>query len=224
MSEPTGRRKREFILLLLLRRQRLVQRGASARPNSYLSQVESVPRDSGTGSKPGHGAQAYCLQQLDISMPLVETRPSLQGEPSMENTSAPTALQTESSTEQPVPAAQAAPPPAVDDEVDIDVFARIKLRTATIEAVEAVPKSKKLYKLQLDVGELGKRQIVSGIAQHYTPEQLVGKQIVIIANLKPAKLMGVESQGMLLAASTEGDSSLALLTPDKPIAAGARVR
>jgi methionyl-tRNA synthetase len=142
----------------------------------------------------------------------------------MENTSAPTALQTESSTEQPVPAAQAAPPPAVDDEVDIDVFARIKLRTATIEAVEAVPKSKKLYKLQLDVGELGKRQIVSGIAQHYTPEQLVGKQIVIIANLKPAKLMGVESQGMLLAASTEGDSSLALLTPDKPIAAGARVR
>jgi len=70
----------------------------------------------------------------------------------------------------------------------------------------------------------GKRQIVSGIAQHYTPEQLVGRQIVIIANLKPAKLMGVESQGMLLAASTEGDGVLALLTPDKPIATGARVR
>lgn len=116
------------------------------------------------------------------------------------------------------------PPPTADEQIDIDVFAKIKLRTATIESVEAVPKSKKLYCLQLDVGDLGKRQIVSGIAQHYTPEQLVGRQIVIIANLKPAKLMGVESQGMLLAASTEGDGVLALLTPDKPIASGARVR
>jgi methionyl-tRNA synthetase len=116
------------------------------------------------------------------------------------------------------------PPPTADEQIDIDVFAKIKLRTATIESVEAVPKSKKLYRLQLDVGDLGKRQIVSGIAQHYTPEQLVGRQIVIIANLKPAKLMGVESQGMLLAASTEGDGVLALLTPDKPIATGARVR
>lgn len=114
--------------------------------------------------------------------------------------------------------------PVVDETVDIDLFARIKLRTATILSVELVPKSKKLYQLQVDVGELGKRQIVSGIAPYYTPEQLVGKQIVIIANLKPAKLMGVESQGMLLAASTEGDGTLALLTPDKPIISGARVR
>ncbi len=118
----------------------------------------------------------------------------------------------------------AIPTSAVDDEIDIDLFAKIKLRTATIESVEAVPKSKKLYRLQLDVGALGKRQIVSGIAQHYTPEDLIGRQIVIIANLRPAKLMGVESQGMLLAASTEGDGSLALLTPDKPIPSGARVR
>jgi len=115
-------------------------------------------------------------------------------------------------------------PPLADEEIDIDTFAKIKLRTATIESVEAVPKSKKLYRIQLDVGDLGKRQIVSGIAQHYTPEQLVGRQIVIVANLKPAKLMGVDSQGMLLAASTEGDGTLALLTPDKPIATGARVR
>ena len=112
----------------------------------------------------------------------------------------------------------------VDDEIEIDLFSRVKLRTATIEAVESVPKSKKLYRIQLDVGELGKRQIVSGIAQHYTPEQLIGRQIVIVANLKPAKLMGVESQGMLLAASTDGDGALALLTPDKPIPSGARVR
>jgi len=120
------------------------------------------------------------------------------------------------------------PPPEVaapaSDEIDIETFAKIKFRVATIEHVEQVPKSKKLYQIQLDVGELGKRQIVSGIAQHYTPEQLVGRQIVIVANLKPAKLMGVESRGMLLAASTEGDEVLAVLSPDKPIAAGARVR
>ncbi len=114
--------------------------------------------------------------------------------------------------------------PAADDEIDIDHFARVKIRIATVEAVEPLPKSKKLYKIQVDVGELGKRQIVSGIALHYTPEQLVGKQIAVIVNLKPAKLMGVESQGMLLAASTEGDTALALLTPDKEIAPGSRVR
>jgi methionyl-tRNA synthetase len=131
-------------------------------------------------------------------------------------------------TPQPVeatpPANQPQVAPIVDEEVDIDLFARVKLRTATIEAVESVPKSKKLYRIQLDVGDLGKRQIVSGIAQHYTPEQLIGRQIVIVANLKPAKLMGVESQGMLLAASTDGDGTLALLTPDKPILSGSRVR
>ena len=114
--------------------------------------------------------------------------------------------------------------PIAEDLIDIDLFARVKLRTATIEKVELVPKSKKLYQIQVDVGELGKRQIVSGIAPYYTPEQLVGKQIVIVANLKPAKLMGVESNGMLLAASTEGDGTLALLSPDKPIVSGARVR
>lgn len=114
--------------------------------------------------------------------------------------------------------------PQPTDEIDIEAFAKVKFRVATIEKVEAVPKSKKLYQIQLDVGELGKRQIVSGIALHYTPEELIGRQIVIVANLKPAKLMGVESQGMLLAASTTGDEVLALLSPDKPITAGAQVR
>ncbi len=120
--------------------------------------------------------------------------------------------------------ANTAPHAQIDDEIDIETFAKIKFRVATIEKVEAVPKSKKLYQIQLDVGELGKRQIVSGIALHYTPEQLVGKQIVIVANLKAAKLMGVESHGMLLAASTEGDQVLAILSPDKTITPGSRVR
>lgn len=108
--------------------------------------------------------------------------------------------------------------------IDIELFARVKLRVATIEAATLVPKSKKLYQLQLDLGELGKRQIVSGIAAHYTPEALIGKQIVVVANLKPATLMGVESNGMLLAASTDDNQTLAILTPDKPIISGSRVR
>lgn len=116
------------------------------------------------------------------------------------------------------------PPPQAEELIDISYFQKIKFRTAKIESVEAVPKSKKLYRLQLDLGVLGKRQIVSGIALHYTPEDLVGRTIVVVANLKPAMLMGVESQGMLLAASTDGDGVLGLLTPDKEIAPGSAVR
>lgn len=138
----------------------------------------------------------------------------------METNDTPTPAQLQAVPTAPEATTQSTP----SDEIDIETFAKIKFRVATIEKVEAVPKSKKLYQIQLDVGELGKRQIVSGIALHYTPEQLVGRQIVIVANLKPAKLMGVESRGMLLAASTEGDEVLAVLSPDKPIAAGARVR
>jgi len=124
----------------------------------------------------------------------------------------------------PVVSASPEATPVTNDEIDIADFAKITLRVATIEGVEAVPKSKKLYQLSLDLGDLGKRTIVSGIALHYTPEQLLGKQICVIANLKPAKLMGVESRGMLLAASTNDDGTLALLTPDKPILAGSKVR
>lgn len=119
---------------------------------------------------------------------------------------------------------EAAPSTPTSPEIDIETFAKVELRVATITKVEAVPKSKKLYQIQLDVGPLGARQIVSGIAKHYTTEDLIGRQIVVVANLKPAKLMGVESRGMLLAASTEGDEVLAILNPDKPLPAGALVR
>ncbi len=108
--------------------------------------------------------------------------------------------------------------------VDLNDFAKLDLRVALIESVETLPKSKKLLKLQLDLGPLGKRQILSGIAQHYTPETLTGKKIVIIANLKPAKLMGEESQGMLLAASDEEDSIISILQPFVDVPPGSRVR
>ena len=117
--------------------------------------------------------------------------------------------------------------PAVelDDRIDIEHFAKLKLRVAQIEAAEAVPKSKKLLKLQVDLGvQLGKRQILAGIAQFYAPETLLGRKIVVVANLKPAQLMGLESQGMLLAASNEDNSKLILVDPGQEMELGATVR
>jgi methionyl-tRNA synthetase len=110
-------------------------------------------------------------------------------------------------------------------EITIEDFMRVHLRVAQIESAEPIPKSKKLLKLQVDLGEkLGKRQIVSGIAQHYSPEALVGRRIVVVANLKPANLMGEESRGMLLAASSEDNSSLLLVDPGQEMPLGTIVR
>ncbi len=90
-----------------------------------------------------------------------------------------------------------------DARISIDDFMKIELRVAKVLEAEAVPKSKKLIKLKVDVGT-EQRTILAGIAEAYQPEQLVGRTIVIVANLKPAKLMGIESNGMVLAASPEG--------------------
>ena len=121
----------------------------------------------------------------------------------------------------PVPAA---PMPAgpVDPRVTIDDFMKVELRVAKVLAAEAVPKSKKLLRLTVDAGT-DQRTIVAGIADAYAPEQLVGKTIVIVANLQPAKLMGIESNGMVLAASTEGGKPV-LVSVDESMPAGARVR
>lgn len=105
--------------------------------------------------------------------------------------------------------------------ITIDQFAQVQLRVATITAAEAHPKADRLVVLQVDLGD-EKRQIVAGIRAHYAPEALVGRQIVVVANLEPAMLRGVESQGMLLAASDGG--RLTLVRPDEVIGAGATVR
>ncbi len=104
--------------------------------------------------------------------------------------------------------------------ITIDQVQKVCLKTAEVIAAEAVPKSKKLLRLQLRLGE-ETRQIVSGIAEHYKPEELVGKTIVVVYNLKPATLCGVESQGMLLAASA--GTELRLVTLDGPLPSGAVV-
>jgi methionyl-tRNA synthetase len=105
--------------------------------------------------------------------------------------------------------------------ISIDRFFETELRTATVKAAEAIPSSSKLLKLTVDLGE-ETRTVVAGIAKVYEPEDLVGKQVVIVANLEPAKLMGVESQGMVLAA--EADGRPILLHPAEPVPNGARVR
>jgi methionyl-tRNA synthetase len=104
----------------------------------------------------------------------------------------------------------------IKSEISIEEFAKVDLRVATIVNAEKIPKARKLLKLEVDLGE--KRTIVAGIAENYTPDELVGKQIIVVANLKPAKLMGTRSNGMLLAAVDGTGATLAIL--DKPVNPG----
>jgi len=125
----------------------------------------------------------------------------------------------------PAPTTEPAPAPApaaVDNRITIDDFMKVELRTAKVLEAEAVPKSKKLLKLKVDVGT-EQRTVLAGIAEAYQPEQLVGKTIAIVFNLKPAKLMGIESNGMVLAASPEGGKPT-LITFDEAVEPGWRVR
>ena len=111
--------------------------------------------------------------------------------------------------------------PAAEGEITIDDFAKIDLRVAKILSAERVPKTDKLMKIQVQLGE-EERTIVSGIAQYYTPEELVGRNVIVIKNLKPTKLRGIMSYGMLLAAS-DGEGNLVLA--DAPnIKSGSKVK
>ncbi len=109
-----------------------------------------------------------------------------------------------------------------EEQIKIDDFKKVEFRVAQVISADPVPKADKLYKLDLDLG-YEHRTIVSGIREHYTPEEMVGKKIIVICNLKPAKLRGVESKGMLLAAESCTDDGLALLTVDQDIPVGSRI-
>ena len=122
-----------------------------------------------------------------------------------------------------VPGAPGVPPVAATlDRISIDDFMKVELRTAKVLAAERVPKSKKLLKLQVDVGT-EHRTLVAGIADAYEPDALVGRTVVIVFNLKPAKLMGIESNGMVLAASPDGGKP-EVVTFANPPEPGTRVR
>jgi methionyl-tRNA synthetase len=142
--------------------------------------------------------------------------PTAGGGATAASTSPPTAGggATAASTSPPTPRGEHPPVATIDD------FGRLDLRVARVVAVERVPKSKKLLKVRVALdGE--ERTVVAGIAEHYTPEALVGKSVVIVANLEPATLMGIESRGMLLAASAGG--ALAVLTTERELPPGAKV-
>ncbi|MDE5792460.1 MAG: methionine--tRNA ligase subunit beta, partial [Oscillospiraceae bacterium] len=113
-------------------------------------------------------------------------------------------------------------PEPIAEEIKIEDFAKVDLRVAKIISAEKVKKSKKLLCLQLDDG-LGGRQVVSGIAEYYKPEDLIGKKIILIANLKPVKLCGVQSNGMICASDLP-DGSVAVQFVDDKFPCGAKLR
>lgn len=126
---------------------------------------------------------------------------------------------------EPAAAAKPAAKPAAESEtklLSIDEFGRLELKVAEIVEAERVEGADKLLRLQVDLGG-ERRQLVAGIATAYPPEDLVGRKIVVVANLKPARIRGVESQGMLLAAAAEGGRPV-LATFTEPVPAGSRVR
>lgn len=106
--------------------------------------------------------------------------------------------------------------------IGIEEFQRLRLRIGTIIDAQLHPNADRLLVLKVDLGEAAARQLVAGIRNSYEPAALIGKQVVVVANLKPALLRGVESQGMVLACSD--GSSVILLSPEKPIRAGSTVK
>jgi methionyl-tRNA synthetase len=136
-------------------------------------------------------------------------QPETTAAPAVETAQAPPAAET----------TQAVAPDLV--KIAIDQFMEVDLRVADVRAAERVPKSKKLLKLTVFTGD-EERTVVAGIGGVYAPEDLVGRKVVIVANLQPAKLMGVESNGMVLAASINGEPSL--LSVDQSVPAGTKVK
>ena len=107
--------------------------------------------------------------------------------------------------------------------ITIEDFARVDLRVAEVKSVEPHPNADKLLVLKIDAGDgIEGRQLVAGIKNHYKPEELVGKKIIIVNNLAPAVLRGVESQGMLLAA--QDDDSIVIMTTEKDVKPGSKIR
>ncbi|RLG50832.1 MAG: methionine--tRNA ligase subunit beta [Thermoproteota archaeon] len=105
--------------------------------------------------------------------------------------------------------------------ISISEFSKLDIRAGVVKSAERVPGTSKLVRLEVDLGELGVRQLVAGIAEEYKPEDIVGKTIIVLANLEPKKIRGVLSQGMLLAAVH--DDKPVLLTTDRPVPPGTKV-
>ena len=163
------------------------------------------PRLEGLEAAPG--AAGAPIVTDPVTPPPVPTVPSEPPAPSPQADGAPSA---------------AAGAPSADSRIDIERFMSVELRVARVIAAERVPKSKKLLQLRVDTGA-DERTLVAGIAEAYEPEALAGRLVVVVANLKPAKLMGIESNGMVLASSSEGGRPV-LVAPGEGAQPGDRVR
>lgn len=189
----------------------VLRRLGDTRPAAALTLADAAWRTSGDRQILNEGP---LWPRKDMGAPVTETpketTPAVQSGATTPTPDSPTA-----------PITQAAAPGPADARIAIEDFMKVELRTAKVLEAERVPKSKKLLKLRVDAGS-EQRTIVAGIAESYEPEALVGKTIVIVANLKPATLMGIESNGMVLAASPEGGAAIVLNA--EPAAPGTRVR
>jgi methionyl-tRNA synthetase len=182
--------------------------------------------ESWVGLKAGTLTPGLALGRIDPLFPRMEhSVEELRAMASSETGSGqPAAQQTPAANQATAPASATPPAPAAagSDRISIDDFMKIDLRVAKVLTAEKVPNSRKLVKMTIDVGT-EQRTLVAGIAEAYEPEQLVGRTIVMVFNLKPAKLMGIESNGMVLAASPDGGKPT-LVTFDQEVAPGTKVR
>jgi methionyl-tRNA synthetase len=108
--------------------------------------------------------------------------------------------------------------------IDIEDFAKVDLRVGEILTAERVPKSDKLLRFTIDIGEDQPRQVLAGIAQYYEPEKMIGRKVIVVSNLKPRKLRGLESQGMVVAASAGDDGRPVIATFTEDVPNGARLK
>jgi methionyl-tRNA synthetase len=219
-KEPALREHLEFFLYELLEAIRLVAVLTSPvmpRAAGRILKMLALPEHPGVADLAWGGLEPGApIGPIEPLFPRVETRA---GQTHVEvkrvSEEKPDAKPAESPVVAPATAA------AADARIDIAEFAKVDLRVAQILAAEPIPGATKLLKLEVDLGS-ERRQIVAGIAEAYSPESLIGRKIALVANLKPAKLRGVESNGMLLAATVEGRPVLLSFESDVPL--GAKIK
>lgn len=215
--------------------------GAGAAPSSWRAEngrdvlswgglPTGVPLAEPAPLFPRIDKKAY-LAEVVVAAPAVASATPPPANPAAKDTPAPMSSDAPTSTPPVVPTAGASAAataaatttlPELRPTIGIEQFAAVDLRVATVQAAERVAKSNKLLRLTVDAGEGAARTVVAGIGKKYAPEELVGRQVIIVANLAPATLMGVESNGMVLAA--DGGEGPVVLAPSAPVANGTRVR
>lgn len=109
-------------------------------------------------------------------------------------------------------------------QIDYEEFSKLDIRVGLVKKCQQVPKSKNLYKLVVDCGEKDLRQIVTGIARYYSPEDLIDQKIIVLTNLKPRRILGIESRGMLLAVDLNNEPFLLKIDERKPIPPGSKIK